>query len=113
MAATDNNDAKASFSTYGPSWVDIAAPGFNVYSTFPNHTFVLGTQNKRAFGYDVGNGTSMSAAIVSATAALAWSRNPTASASAIRAKVESSADKISGTGTLWANGRVNAYNAVK
>ena len=40
VAATDNNDAKAPFSTYGASWVDIAAPGANVYSTFPNHPFV-------------------------------------------------------------------------
>lgn len=39
VAATDNFDAKASFSTYGASWVDIAAPGVNVYSTFPNHKF--------------------------------------------------------------------------
>ena len=50
VAATDNNDAKASFSTYGASWVDVAAPGVNVYSTFPNHTFVLGTQNNRSLG---------------------------------------------------------------
>ncbi|HEX9228576.1 MAG TPA: S8 family serine peptidase, partial [Arthrobacter sp.] len=33
VAATDNSDAKASFSTYGASWVDVAAPGVNVYST--------------------------------------------------------------------------------
>ena len=113
VAATDNNDAKASFSTYGASWVDIAAPGVNVYSTFPNHTFVLGTQNKRSFGYDVGNGTSMSSPIVAATAALAWSSNPGATPTAIRSKVESTADKIAGTGTNWAHGRVNAYNAVR
>ena len=87
--------------------------GVNVYSTFPNHTFILGTQNKRAFGYDVGNRTSMSAAIVSATAALAWDKNPTAEATAIRTKVQTSADRIAGTDTLWANGRVNAHNAVK
>ena len=73
VAATDNKDAKASFSTYGASWVDIAAPGVNVYSTFPNHKFVLGTQNNRSLGYDVGNGTSMSSPIVAATAALVWS----------------------------------------
>lgn len=113
VAATDNNDAKASFSTYGASWVDIAAPGVNVYSTFPNHTFVLGTQNKRSFGYDVGNGTSMSSPIVAATAALAWSSNPGATPTSIRSKVESTADKIAGTGTNWAHGRVNAYNAVR
>lgn len=113
VAATDNHDLKASFSTYGANWVDIAAPGVNVYSTFPNHTFVLGTQNKRAMGYDVGNGTSMSSPIVAATAALAWSTNPGATSSAIRTKIESTADKIDGTGTLWANGRVNANSAVR
>ena len=113
VAATDNNDLKASFSTYGASWVDIAAPGVNVYSTFPNHTFVLGTQNKRSMGYDVGNGTSMSAPIVAAVAALAWSKNPGVGSSVIRSKVESSADQIDGTGSLWANGRVNAASAVR
>jgi thermitase len=113
VAATDNHDAKASFSTYGASWVDIAAPGVNVYSTFPNHTFVLGTKHKRAFGYDVGNGTSMSSAIVAAAAALAWSADPGATHTSIRAKVESTADKIDGTGTYWAHGRVNANNVVR
>lgn len=113
VAATDNFDAKASFSTYGASWVDIAAPGVNVYSTFPNHKFYLGTQNNRSLGYDVGNGTSMSSPIVAATVALAWSVNPQAGNTAIREKVQSSADKISGTGTYWANGRVNANNAVR
>jgi thermitase len=111
VAATDNRDAKASFSTYGASWVDIAAPGVNVYSTFPNHNFVLATQNNRSFGYDVGNGTSMSSAIVAATAALAWSSHPGATNTSIRADVESTADKISGTGTFWANGRVNTCRA--
>lgn len=113
VAATDNNDAKASFSTYGAGWVDIAAPGVNVYSTFPNHTFVLGTQNNRSQGYDVGNGTSVSSAIVSATAALVWSSNPGATPTSVRTKVESTADKITGTGTYWAHGRVNAHTAVK
>jgi len=112
VAATDNTDAKASFSTYGASWVDIAAPGVNVYSTFPNHPFVLGTQNNRSFGYDVGNGTSMSSPIVAATAALAWSSHPGATNTSVRANVESTADAISGTGTYWAHGRVNACKAV-
>lgn len=113
VAATDNTDAKASFSTYGASWVDVAAPGVNVYSTFPNHSFVLGTQNNRSFGYDVGNGTSMSSPIVAATAALAWSSHPGATQTSVRANVESTADKISGTGTYWAHGRVNADRAVR
>jgi thermitase len=113
VAATDNNDAKASFSTYGANWVDIAAPGANVYSTFPNHPFYLGTQNGRSQGADVGNGTSMSSAIVAAVAALAWSSHPGATQKSVRATVEKTADKIAGTGTYWAHGRVNAYNAVR
>ena len=112
VAATDNHDNKASFSTYGP-WVDIAAPGVSVYSTFPTGSFVLGTQNNRSSGYDIGSGTSMSAPIVAATAALAWSVNPELGNKAIREKVQSSADQIPGTGTYWANGRVNANNAVR
>jgi len=113
VGATDNNDAKASFSTYGASWVDIAAPGVNVYSTFPNHPFVLATQNNRSQGYDVGNGSSMSSAIVAAAAALAWSAHPGATNATIRADVESTADDVPGTGTYWAYGRVNAAAAVK
>lgn len=112
VAATDNNDVKASFSTYGASWVDIAAPGVNVYSTFPNHPFYLEKPNNRSRNYDIGNGTSVSSAIVSATAALAWSTNPTADAATIRTKVQSTADPIKGTNTYWANGRVNTYKAV-
>lgn len=112
VAATDNTDAKASFSTYGASWVDMAAPGVNVYSTFPNHTFVLGTQNKRSFGYDVGNGTSMSSPIVAATAALVWSSQTAPTNASVRANVESTAEEIPGTGTYWEHGRVNACAAV-
>jgi thermitase len=112
VAATDNKDAKASFSTYGASWVDLAAPGVNVYSTFPDQDFALAEPNNRSLSYDVGNGTSMSSPIVAATAALAWSVNPAATNTIIRGKVQSTADKIGGTGTYWANGRVNACRAV-
>lgn len=111
VAATDNKDDKASFSTYG-KWVDIAAPGVNVYSTFPIHPFVLGTQNGRSMGYDIASGTSMASPIVAAVAALVWS-SPAGTANAlVREKVESTADPIFGTGTYWANGRVNACRAV-
>jgi thermitase len=112
VAATDNKDAKASFSTYGASWVDLAAPGVNVYSTFPDQDFALAEPNNRSLSYDVGNGTSMSSPIVAATVALAWSANPAATNTTIRGKVQSTADKIGGTGTYWANGRVNACRAV-
>ena len=37
---------------------------------------------------------------------------PAPTNTSVRAKVESSADKINGTGTYWANGLVNACDAV-
>ncbi|WP_428356993.1 S8 family serine peptidase [Methyloprofundus sp.] len=38
VAATDSNDALASFSNYGSTSVDIGAPGVNTYSTVPKFT---------------------------------------------------------------------------
>jgi thermitase len=112
VGATDNNDAKASFSTYGDTWVDVAAPGVSVYSTFPNHRFTLATQNNRSQGYDIGDGTSMASPIVAATAALVWSTNTGATQASVRAKVESTAEKKPGQESFWAHGRVNACDAV-
>ena len=37
VAATDENDAAASFTTYG-TWVDVSAPGPGIYSTYHDHT---------------------------------------------------------------------------
>lgn len=111
VAATDNRNVKASFSTYG-KWVDVAAPGVNVYSTFPKHPFAL---SGRSEGYDTASGTSMASPIVAGVAALVWSTTPAGTGNAsVRAKVESSADdSIFGTDTYWAaNGLVNACDAV-
>ena len=112
VGATDNNDGKATFSTFGASWVDVAAPGVAVYSTFPNHDFALRAPNKRALSYDIGNGTSMSSPIVAATAALVWSVNPGADPKSVREKVELTSEKKSGQETYWAHGRVNACKAL-
>ncbi|MFH1566228.1 MAG: S8 family peptidase [bacterium] len=111
VAATNNNDVKASFSSYG-SWVDVAAPGENVYSTFPNHTFYLQTVYGRSQNYDFGNGTSMSTPFVAGIAALVWAENPTLSNQDVRNRIEQTADAVAGTGSYWTWGRVNACNAV-
>ena len=107
VAATDNQDKKASFSEYG-KWVDVAAPGVNIFSTFPNHPYKI----NKSLGYDFGSGTSMATPMTSAVAALIWSTPYGTSASAVRTRLESTADKITGTGTYWSSGRVNAANAV-
>ena len=46
-------------------------------------------------------------------AGLAWAKGACTTNTCVRNKIESTADKISGTGTYWAYGRINAYNAVK
>lgn len=112
VGATDNKDNKASFSTYGSGWVDVAAPGVAVYSTFPNHRFTLARDYNRSQGYDIGNGTSMSAPVVAAVAALVWSTGPGATPDSVRGKVESTSEKRADQATLWAHGRVNACKAV-
>ncbi|MBN1385139.1 MAG: S8 family serine peptidase [Elusimicrobia bacterium] len=39
VAATDQNDNLASFSNYGSTSVDVAAPGVNIYSTIPEYSY--------------------------------------------------------------------------
>lgn len=111
VAATNNRDEKASFSSYG-TWVDVAAPGENVFSTFPNHDFFIATEYGRAQGYDVGSGTSMASPVVAGIAALTIAAHPTANNADIEAKITAGSDKILNTGTYWKYGRVNAYGAV-
>ncbi len=105
VAATDQNDAKASFSNYG-SWVDIAAPGVSIYSTLPNHPHRLTTRN-----YGSLSGTSMAAPHVAGVVALLEVRYPGMSNADIVQKLVSTADPT--TGFSPSLGRVNAYKAVQ
>lgn len=105
VAATDQNDAKASFSNYG-SWVDIAAPGVNIYSTLPNHPNRIGVRN-----YGSLSGTSMATPHVAGVAALVKARYPSLTNADIKAKILAATDPATGfTPTL---GRINAYKAVQ
>ena len=79
VAATNNLDSKASFSTYDARWVDVAAPGENIFSTFPNHQFVIQTKYGRSQNYDFANGTSMASPMAAAAAALTAAGTVTAS----------------------------------
>jgi len=106
VAATDVNDAKPSWSSFG-KWVDVAAPGVEIYSTFPNHSNVLGKSN-----YDYSSGTSMATPHVAGLAALVWTTSYSGTNSNVRRQIEATADKISGTGKYWAYGRINALKAV-
>lgn len=107
VAATDNNDNKASWSSYG-RWVDVAAPGVSIYSTFPNHRYTI----NKSLNYDYASGTSMATPHVAGLAALVWATSYGTSNTNVRKQIENTADKISGTGKYWAYGRINALAAV-
>ncbi|HWY79235.1 MAG TPA: S8 family peptidase [Candidatus Sulfotelmatobacter sp.] len=112
VAGTDNNDQKASWSNYG-TWVKIAAPGKNILSTAPTHSFRL-----EPFGYTPSfpymylSGSSMATPYVSGVAALIASTSFGTTPQALSNRLFATADKISGTGTYWVYGRVDAANAV-
>ena len=115
MAATDNQDKKASFSSYGAKWVDVAAPGVSIYSTWNDNTSPHEPQPicDSTGCYKFASGTSMATPMTAAVVALIWSTPAYGtSAVSVRNRLETTADKISGTGTYWSAGRVNAANAV-
>jgi thermitase len=111
VAATDNKDKLANFSTYG-SWVKVAAPGVDIMSTLPTHAFNLQKESPLATTNDYLSGTSMAAPIVSGTLALIWASPYGTSNTAVINRLYQTADKISGTGTSWKYGRINVSKAV-
>jgi thermitase len=93
VACTTASDTLCSFSNRG-TWVDVAAPGQSIYSTY------------KGGGFAYLSGTSMAAAHVSGVAGLLAAQNRT-NANIVEAIVNT-ADPLSGS----TFGRVNAYKAV-
>ena len=100
VAATDRNDARASFSNANAD-VEIAAAGVDVLST------------KRGGGYVAFSGTSMATPHVAGVAAIIAARNPSFSGAQIRAKLQTSVDDLGAPGRdpQFGFGRVNLAKA--
>jgi len=81
VGSLDANNVKASFSNYG-TWVDVVAPGVGLPSTFWNG------------GYAAWSGTSFSAPLVTAEAALIISAKPNWTATKVRARIKNQADSV-------------------
>jgi thermitase len=101
VAATDANDARASFSNANND-VEIAAPGVNVLSTYSGD------------GYSSLSGTSMATPHVAGLAALLRGQNPTWTAAQVRARMNACSDDLGAPGwdSAFGNGRINLGRAL-
>jgi len=109
VANTDQNDNKVASSSYG-TWVDVAAPGANVWS--PAAPLGVTCVGGRIGDYAFCGGTSSATPQVAGLASLVQASCGQIGAQAVVDRITSSADKITGTGTFWQHGRINAVKAV-
>ena len=101
VAATDNTDDLAWFSNYGHRSVGLAAPGQDIYSTWPGG------------GYQYLSGTSMAAPHVSGAAALAKAAFPSASGVGLESLLLDSVDPLPTlAGVTASGGRLDVGSAV-
>ena len=120
VAAIDNQDQRASFSSTGDE-VELAAPGVSVYSTWNDADSynspqpVCGTDAQGAYGcYKYGSGTSMASPHVAGTAALIIATNPVYwTNDRVRARLQSTAEDLGALGRdpLYGYGLVDADEA--
>lgn len=110
VAASTNSDGLASFSCYGKTTVDLAAPGTAIYSTVPNNRY----ESAIIPIFAQWDGTSMAAPQVSGVAALIKSARPELTFSEIKTILLDSSDKLEAfQGRTLSGGRLNAYKALK
>ncbi len=100
VAAIDPAGKLASYSNWGKTTVDLAAPGSNILST------AIGG------GYKYNSGTSMATPHVAGVVALVWSQHPTWTYSQVIAQILSTADKTAATDGKMRAGLLDAAGAV-
>jgi Subtilase family/Methyltransferase domain/Divergent InlB B-repeat domain/Fibronectin type III domain len=109
VAATNQDDTRRNTSSFG-TWVELAAPGTDIWSTAVPNADKCQTDIAGAFAKC--SGTSMAAPHVAVLAALVQKSCAPITAQGVVNRITSTADRIPGTGTLWQYRRINALNAV-
>ena len=110
VGAVNRNHQRPSFASRGPE-MTVVAPGADILSSLPNYFVTLNSQGKQT-KYDLLNGTSQAAPLVSALAALVWSKWPDLSASQVRDKITQSATPLAGSANDYGRGMINAEAAL-
>ena len=111
VGASDDDDEKLNYSNYGENKVDLFAPGENllspVYFSNDGTNVIYGGMQ----GFD---GTSGATPLVTGTAVLIKSVNPSLTSSQIKQLILDNVDQVDGLNNLCVSGgRLNAYKAVK
>ncbi len=101
VTATDRDDSPAWFTNYG-NWVELAAPGVDIFSTLPHSRY----------GYL--SGTSMATPHVAGVAALIWSVSWDETRDEVRMQLRNTTDDLgtSGFDEYYGWGRINARKAL-
>ena len=113
VTATDRYDASAVFTSFG-DWVEVAAPGVDIYSTMPTYHVTLNDYGY-SMNYDYMSGTSMACPHAAGVAALIWSQFPNVTRDWVRAQLRYTGDDLGDPGfdEYYGYGRINARKAVE
>jgi subtilisin family serine protease len=102
VTSITSSESMSDFSNYGPTSVDLGAPGASILSTAPDNQ------------YDYASGTSMAAPFVTGVAALVASKNPTWTHSRLRAAILDTVRPIPAlSGKTVTGGTLDLYAALR
>jgi len=104
VASSNSSDSRSSFSNYGVTSVDLAAPGSSILSTYANSNSSYATLS----------GTSMATPHVAGAAALLSAYNPNLSAQSLKATLMNTIDPLAQwNGLVKTGGRLNIARALQ